>query len=260
MRSTIFLVLLTLLAAPAVAQEWGNLSAKFVLSGTPPTPRKLDVNKDVEYCGQHGLVDETIKVGQGGALGNVVIYLTPRPGAKTPVHPSYEEELKKEVLIDNAKCRFDSHVTVVRTKQKIVIGNSDPIGHNTKADFFNNPSFNDLIPAKSSITKVFEKAETTPSTISCSIHPWMSAKLLILDHPYAAVSSEKDGTISMKNVPVGTWTFTVWHESVGYVNEFKQGAKAVALRRGRWELDIKKGDNDLGTLTVDVKTLTAKTK
>lgn len=237
-----FAGLVLLSAAPAVGQEWGNLKAKFVLDGTAPTPAKLKVDKDVEYCGKFGLLDESTKVGKNGELADVVVYLSKKPAQ---IHPDYDALLKEEVKIDNAKCRFAGHVTFIRTGQKLVIGNSDPMGHNTKADFFNNQSFNDLIPAKGSVTKVFQKAEATPSQISCSIHPWMSARLLILDHPYAAISNEK-GELEIKNLPVGKHTFTVWHEPKFVTN---LGGKALK-RGGKWDVEIKAGDNDLGVLKV----------
>ncbi|HUE69982.1 MAG TPA: hypothetical protein VMP01_03765 [Pirellulaceae bacterium] len=238
--ATAALVLLS--AAPATAQEWGNLKMKFLLGGKAPTPPKLDITKDQAFCGMHNLVNERLTVGKGGELANVVVYLQAKPAK---IHPDYQAELKKEVTIDNAKCRFEKHVTFIRTGQKLIIGNSDPIGHNTKADFFENTPFNDLIPSKGSITKVFDKAEKTPSGISCSIHPWMVAHLLILDHPYAGISNEK-GELEIKNLPVGKHTFTVWLEP-----RFVTQITGQTLKRGgKWDVEIKAGDNDKGTLTI----------
>lgn len=242
--------ILLLSSSPAMAQQWGNLKMRFLLDGTAPTNPKLNINKDVDYCGKFGLTEEKFNVGKGGELANVVVYLSPRPGVKPKIHPDYEAQLKEEVKIDNAKCRFENHVTFIRTGQKLIIGNSDPIGHNTKADFFNNKSFNDLIPSKGSITKVFEKGEATPSGISCSIHPWMSAYLLILEHPYAAISNEK-GELEIKNLPAGKHTFTVWHQP-----RFVSEIKGVTLKRGgKWDIEIKAGDNNLGDLKIPVAAL-----
>ncbi len=245
-----FAALLLLSVAPATAQEWGNLKMKFLLGGKAPTPDKINVTKDIDYCGRHNLTVETVTVGKGGELANVVVYLSAKPAQ---IHPDFEAELKKEVKIDNAKCRFERHVSFVRTGQKLVIGNSDPIGHNTKADFFQNQSFNDLIPSKGSVTKVFDKAEKTPSGISCSIHPWMAAHLLILDHPYAAVSNDK-GELEIKNLPVGKHTFTVWHEPRFVTKIIGEQLK----RGGKWDVEIKKGENDKGNLTIPVESLITK--
>ena len=233
-----------LAAAPAAAQEWGNLKMKFVVDGKAPTPVKLDITKDQAFCGVHGLVNERITVGKNGELANVVVYLQAAPKA---IHPDYGAELKKEVKIDNAKCRFEPHVSFIRTGQKLIIGNSDPIGHNTKADFFENTPFNDLIPSKGSITKTFTKAEKTPSGISCSIHPWMAGHLLILDHPYAGISGA-DGTLQIKNLPVGKHTFTVWLEP-----RFVTKITGEQIKRGgKWDVEVKAGDNDKGTLKIPV--------
>jgi plastocyanin len=234
-----------LCTAPAMAQEWGNLKMKFVVDGKAPAPPKLDITKDQAYCGMHNLVNERLTVGKGGELANVVVYLSAKP---TKIHPDYEAALKKEVKIDNSKCRFEPHVSFIRTGQKLIIGNSDPIGHNTKADFFENTPFNDLIPSKGSITKTFNKAEKTPSGISCSIHPWMAGHLLILDHPYAAVS-DATGALEIKNLPVGKHTFTVWLEP-----RFVSKITGQQIKRGgKWDVEIKAGDNDKGTLKVPVQ-------
>ena len=75
-----------LVAAPAAAQEWGNLKMKFVVDGKAPTPVKLDITKDQAFCGVHGLVNERITVGKNGELANVVVYLQAAP---KPIHPDY---------------------------------------------------------------------------------------------------------------------------------------------------------------------------
>ena len=87
--------LLLLVSTGAMAQEWGNLKMRFLLDGTPPAAKKLDVTKDVEFCGKFDLKEETFAVGKGGELANVVVYLSPKLGSKPKIHPSYEEQLKR---------------------------------------------------------------------------------------------------------------------------------------------------------------------
>ena len=56
-----FAIAIALLAgANLMAQEWGDLEGTFIYKGTPPTPPKLEVTKDPEFCGKHNLVDEAI--------------------------------------------------------------------------------------------------------------------------------------------------------------------------------------------------------
>jgi plastocyanin len=244
-RLSIFLGVL-FLASPLTAQEWGDLDAQFVFKGTPPTPVKLQVTKDPEFCGKHNLVEETVVVNaENKGLANVVVYLMAT--TKPKIHPDYEKEAKAEVVVDNENCRFEPHVAAIRTGQTLVLGNKDPVAHNTKAEFFNNNPFNDLIPAKGSIKKSFTKAEATPSVLSCSIHPWMNAYVLIREDPYFAVS-DKDGKLAIKNLPTGEHTFVVWSNK--FISNVTVDGKATTWARGRVKVNIKAGKNSLGKVEV----------
>jgi plastocyanin len=233
---------LAAIASVAPAQEWGDLEGTFVFKGTPPTPAKINVDKDQAFCGKHNLVDEKVAVNkENGGLANVVVYLFDQ--TKPKIHPDYEKTAKAEVIVDNANCRFEPHVAGLRVGQTLVLGNKDPIGHNTKADFFKNNPFNDLIPAGGSIKKTFTEEETTPSSLSCSIHAWMNAYLLIRNDPYFAVS-DKDGKFVIKNLPVGEHTFIVWSNK--FISSVTIDGKATTWMRGRVKLNIKPGANSLG--------------
>jgi plastocyanin len=241
-------IALTALASAAIAQEWGDLDGTFLYKGTPPTPAKIKPEKDPEFCGKHDLVEEALVVNkQNNGLANVVVYLFDT--GKPKIHPDYDNAAKDKVTVDNENCRFSPHVLGIRVGQTLVIGNKDPIAHNTKGEFFNNNPFNDLIPAKSSIDKTFTKAEATPTDLSCSIHPWMKARLLIREDPYFAVS-DKDGKFTMKNLPVGEHTFVVWSNK--FISNVTVNGKAPmpAWARGRVKMNIKPGQNSLGKVEV----------
>jgi hypothetical protein len=74
----------------------------------------------------------------------------------------------------------------------------------------------------------------------------MSGWLLIKDHPYMAVS-DANGKLQIKNLPVGRWTIQFWHEKAGYVSDVSKAGQATEWPRGRLEVEIKSGDNDLGS-------------
>jgi hypothetical protein len=238
------------LSGVAAAQEWGNLEGTFLYKGTPPTPKKIRPEKDPEFCGKHDIVEETLSVNkENNGLANVAVYLM--DATKPKIHPDYDkpETAKAKVVVDNENCRFAPHVQGIRTGQILVVGNKDPIAHNTKGEFFNNNPFNDLIPAKGSIEKTFTKFETTPSALSCSIHPWMNAYLLIREDPYFAIS-DKDGKFAIKNLPVGEHTFVVWSNK--FVTNVTVNGKAPmpAWARGRVKINVKPGQNSLGKVEV----------
>ena len=236
----------------ASGADWGDLTLTFTLEGKAPAAKAIAANKDPEVCGKHKLVDEALTVGEKGGIADVFVYLRPDSG-KVPVHPDYEKLAKSEIVMDNKGCRFEPHAAVLWTSQTLVLKNSDPIGHNVKGDVQANPAFNPIIPAGGSLKISLKAEERLPAQVSCSIHPWMSGRLLVRDNPYAAVS-DKDGKVVIKNVPAGDWKFQIWHEAAGYIQEAKDASgKSVKWSKGRADWKIKKGANDLGTFKVDAK-------
>jgi plastocyanin len=244
-------VLAMAVASPiANAEEWGNLSGTFVYGGDVPAEKLLSATKDQEVCGKEKLVNEALLVNSTNkGIANVVGYLYLKKKETAPVHESYAETEKTEVTLDNIACRFDPHVTAMRTTQTLVIGNQDSVGHNTKIDAAKNPAINDIVPANGTTKKTFSEAERLPIRVSCSVHPWMTGWLLVKDNPYFAVS-DTDGKFEIKNLPVGKWTFQFWHEGPGYIKEVKKGGADETWKKGRVEFEIKAGDNDLGEIEI----------
>ncbi len=249
-RFVLPLVLALIPWAPASAQ-WGTLTGTFVYDGDPPSPAPIVITKDQTVCGKHDLVDEGLVIGSGNkGIANVVVYLYLGRGDKAPkIHPSYESTADAEVRLDNHNCRYEPHVVLLRTSQTLVVGNQDPIGHNTKIDAVKNVPINPIIPAMSEIKQRFPKEERLPIKASCSIHPWMNGIVVIKDLPYMAVTDET-GKFTIENIPVGEWEFQVWQESAGYVDSVKVNGKKTKWSKGRVKVKIKEGENDLGVVAV----------
>ena len=254
-RRLVTSLIIAAVALPAFAAD-GSLKAKFKISGTAPKPAKLTIDKDPEFCGPKMLVDESIKVGANGELQNVVMYLYVAPGKKAPEGAAATAALAKEVKVDNMGCRYEPRITLLHTSQALVIGNPDPIGHNSKGDLFGNGSFNELIPAGGSLKKTFAKTEGRPMPLACNIHPWMSGWILIRDNPFFGASDDK-GELTIKNIPEGKHTFVIWQEKVGFVPKGKLAGKDAEWKVGRIEVDIK-GDVDLGEFVIPVDVLNKK--
>ena len=231
-------------------EGWGDLVARFVYDGEPPVRKKVAITKDIEVCAKHPMMDESLVVNQENrGVANVIIWVRDKVSR---VHESYAENANDEVFVDNQQCRFEPHICLLRTTQTLVLGNKDSVGHNTKADLLRNASFNYLVPARGNrkITTLKE-AERLPVPIGCNIHPWMSGKLLVKDHPYMAVSDE-NGEVEIKNLPAGEWTFQVWHEQSGYVrnkageDKITIGGAPVEWKKGRFKHTVSSGVVDLG--------------
>jgi hypothetical protein len=252
MYRTLF-TLVCLAASPlsTAHAQWGTLTGTFVYDGDPPNPAPIVVTKDIQVCGKHNLVDESVSVNptNKGIAGIVVSLYVARRGKQPDVHPSYEETADAEVRLDNLNCRFEPHIVLLRTGQTLVVGNKDPIGHNTKIDTLSNVPINPIIPANGEIKQKFPKEERLPVLVSCSIHPWMNARVVIKESPYMAVTDE-NGKFAIENLPEGDWEFQVWHESSGYVDSVKVGGKSTKWTRGRTKQTIGSGTNDLGQILV----------
>lgn len=253
-----FVALIGLIAAALLydaqvrAEDWGNLTGRFVYDGKAPSPEKLSISKDQDYCGKPPtLVDESLVVGKDGGLANVVVWVRTKDVA---VHPDYAAAAKAKVTIDNKHCRFDPHIVVYRTGQPLEIRNSDTgdIAHNTNCTLQANDSFNIQLPVGTAQdVKPLASPETVPGGIKCNIHPWMSGWLVVLANPYAAVSDE-NGKFELKNLPAGKEIeFQVWQEKAGYVAKAKIDGKDPGWTRGRFKYTVKAGNNDLGEIKLD---------
>lgn len=238
-------------------QEWGNLSATFLYDGEPPEPRKLKIDKDIEFY-RDPILDQSLVVdAKSKGIANVTIWLqVANDEMALPIHSSYADVAHEDVVLDTIKGQIEPHVCLVWTPQTLLIKNSEPIGHNHKLDSFMNPSFGDLIPTGGTVTRKFTKEERGPSAVSCNIHPWESGYLLIRNNPYMAVSNAA-GKLQIKNLPVGKHRFFVWHERAGLVRDAQMGDEREILK-GRLEMEIKPGENDLGKVLIPAKHFEAK--
>jgi hypothetical protein len=237
-------------AEAAVKEGWGHLKGRFTMVGAPQ-PAKIEITKDAAYCGKFTIVDRSLVVNANGGLANVVVMLNLKRSDTPPEpHESYAATASANVILDNIKCEFQPRVVLLRSSQTLEVKNSDPdpVAHNTKIEA--DPPINPILPPGGTVTAQF-KAGRLPAPVSCSIHPWMSAKLVVKDTPYMAVTND-NGEFVIENLPSGNWEFQVWQERLGYVSKVNIGGKDAEWSRGQVEVTIN-GDEttDLGEVKLD---------
>jgi plastocyanin len=225
-----------------------TLRAKFVYGGKAPAKAKVDSSKD-PFCAQIEILSEAMLVGSGGELQNLALIMDPRRSkAEIPA-----DQMKAEpaiVELDNNGCAFKPHVFFGRPGQTVRVLNSDQTGHNANFNFFNNEAKNFLVPIGGQKDLTLTTDEPAPIPVECNIHPWMKAYIIVQEHPYVGITDE-NGELEIANLPVGEVTFRVWHENAdGSIDEGEVGGKAQKWSRGRMEVDLKAGVNDLGTITI----------
>lgn len=238
----------TLVSQPASAADWGTLKGRFVYDGKPPVAEKLAIVR-AAVCEKNPPVDEELVVHpENRGVANVIVTLEVKKGDPDPsVHPSYSKTEKAKVRMTNENCRFVPRVTTLRTTQTLVIGNDDPIPHNTLGYVLFNTPFNDTIASETEIEKQLKKPERRPAMVKCTIHAWMKCWLVVRDHPYVAVT-DKDGRFEIRDLPAGDWTFQFWQEKAGYLSRIDIGGKVVEDRKGLYQLPIEKEEVDLGEI------------
>jgi len=245
--------LLLIPSVPAIA-ETGDLKIHFEYAGDAPDPSAIDVNKDVQFCGKTKLMNERLLVNpKNKGVKNVVVYVyTGRGGSKLDAVPA----TNKTLTLANDQCRFEPHIVIAQTGDTLKVTNPDSVGHNANLGFFNNKQQNFTIPAGQEKTVALEESEPAPIPVDCNIHPWMKSYVVVLDHPFAAVSDE-NGDLTIKGLPVGEeLVFRVYHEAGG-IKEVKINGKAEEWSRSRFKVDVKPGVNDLGTVVIPEDALSA---
>ena len=184
----------------------GSIRGTIRLAGAAPASRTVTVAEDVETCGASKVV-QTVQTGAGNGLANAVVSITNiSQGAALETSPA-------AASLDQDGCQFAPHVLLAPVGAAVKILNSDPITHNVHTVTFENRPLNRAQPAAMrEIETTFAYADKVK--VKCDIHEWMSAWVIVIDHPYHAITGA-DGDFVIENVPPGTYTVEIWHETLG---------------------------------------------
>ena len=199
-----------ILASVIARADDATISGKVAFEGDAPKAKKLKMDADPQCASMHAdkpATSEEVVVNGNGTLKNVFVYV------KSGVTGTYEAP-KTAVTINQTGCQYQPHVFGMQAKQKLVIKNSDDTLHNIHALPTNNEEFNKGQPSGSAdLPKTFTKADVMVK-FKCDVHPWMTAYVGVLDHPFYAVTGD-DGTFSIKGLPAGDYEVEAWHEKFG---------------------------------------------
>ncbi len=185
----------------------GSIEGRVMFVGTPPARQKLQVVKDRDICGKIEHYDQRLVVDKQGGMQNAVVWLNKVRGGKKP------SSMGDTFILDQKGCAYLPHVLLLPVNQSLTILNSDGLLHNIHTFSRKNPQLN---IAHTKFQKELKIKFTFPERVpvKCDVHGWMSAWIVVVDHPYYAVTDEK-GRFALKDVPPGTYTVNCWNELLG---------------------------------------------
>jgi hypothetical protein len=128
------------------------------------------------------------------------------------------------------------------------------VGHNTKIDATGRTQqLNATIPAGSGTLYEPKGEAQEPFNVSCSIHPWMSARMIVRDSPHFAVTNA-DGSFEIKHVPAGVpLEFRVWQEKSKFLQDVQVNGKTEKWNRGRFKMTLQPDEPKTLDVVVDAK-------
>ena len=236
-----------MLVSATAAGQTATLKMRFVLDGTPPPVGQINVAPPFGP-----IIDERLLVDpKSRGIKNVLVYVyTGRGGSSINVPPG--ESRTRRLTMTNG--RFEPHILIAQAGDTLELVERGPIRHNPNVQFFANTRQGILVPPGKPHLIPIPKPEPAPIPVVCNIHPWMRAYLVVLDHPYAAVS-DSDGNLEIDGLPAGTsLTFRVFHED-NQLDRVNLSGIDTEWRRNRFDVELDTGVNDLGDVLIPAESL-----
>ena len=182
----------------------GSIRGTITFAGDAPEATPVEVTKDTKVCAQTQKYDESLVVGDNKGIKNVVISITNIASGK---------DFGAAMALDQKECVYTPHIVLTQAGADLEILNNDGILHNIHTYSEANPAFNQAQPKfKKKLKKKFEHPETI--RVECDAHGWMRGWVVVMDHPYYAVTDEA-GAFSLAEVPAGEYELKIWHETLG---------------------------------------------
>jgi hypothetical protein len=201
---------------PIRVEDGGTITGTVKWSGPVPKIPKLAITKNIDVCDPGSQktrdLERLVINSDGNGVANTVVFLRGVTRGKTMDLPEARQTL------DQRTCRYVPHIMIVPQGGVLKIESSDPVLHTVQmfGAATNNVPFpfqNQFIPITLRQNGVVE--------LKCNAgHIWMNANLLVVKHPYYAVTNER-GEFRLTDVPAGEYEIAAWHEGWQILSEAK---------------------------------------
>ena len=204
---------------PTEMQQTGTFAGIVRFDGKPPVlPPLVEQGakvKDAAICSQKEIPNESLVVNpKNRGIAHVFVYLRNPPKG----YQKQQNEKLPKVILEQNGCRFVPHAMTLRTQQKLTVKRKDQVAHTFHYYSNRSPQFA-VVPGPNGMPPIrFDEPESLPMKVTCDIHPWMNGWILVVDHPFAAVT-DRDGKFEIKGLPPGKHDFWFWQERAGWLEK-----------------------------------------
>lgn len=192
----------------------GTVTGTIHFEGEAPTFRPISMEADAACAAKHSgpVYPEAVVLGSNNTLQNVFVYVKSGLGDLSFAVPSEPVEL------DQDGCMYIPHVLGLQAQQNLEVVTNDDTTHNIHPIPTVNREWNvSQPPGAEPIVRSFSRPEAS-IPVKCNQHPWMTAYLHVLSHPFFSVSGS-DGTFEISGLPPGTYEIEAIHEHYGAMTQ-----------------------------------------
>jgi len=186
--------------------DGGTISGTVKWLGPVPHALTFPITKDPQICDPESnkTTDlERLIVGPQGGVANTIVYLKNITSGKALELPEQQRHLNQK------HCRYIPHILLVPQNATLSMMSSDATLHTIHMD--GAATFNLPFPFTDRVTT---RIMSTPGLVHLRCnggHVWMNAEMMVVSHPYYAVTDES-GSFKFSDVPPGTYQIVAWHE------------------------------------------------
>jgi hypothetical protein len=223
-RTRVLVILAVLVSAPFCTAQASNYrvipvenagTIKGSVKWQGPLPHLVPslINKEPQICdpdGQKRRDLERLIVSANNGVANTIVFLKNVTEGKAMDLPETRRVLNQKT------CRYEPHVLLVPLQGNLQVKSSDPTLHTVHMS--GAAEYNLPFPFKDMTIQRTMNREGLVDLRCNAGHVWMNAEMMIVSHPYYAVT-DQDGNFEIKQVPPGTYEIVAWHEGWKVVGE-----------------------------------------
>jgi hypothetical protein len=163
--------------------------------------------KDAAFCESKDVPYDAVVV-HDGKLQDVLVRLAPSAVKGEWAAPA------EPVVVEQVDCMYSPRVRGAVQGQSLSVRNLDRTLHNVHTYRDGETWFNRAHPnAGDDIVRELPD-EPKIVKLTCDVHPWMRAFVVVSPHPFFAVTGP-DGAFTIDRVPAGSYPVEAWHPHYG---------------------------------------------